>query len=176
MRLFSQYDTRLGTQYHIQATELLGHEHWLVTEPFVYTLSDGNYVCVPTGFLTDGASVPRLLWNLIPPWGEHGQASVMHDYLCEYSKISDGSKYITIDRERVDKIFLEGLTALNVSYTKRSLLYAGVSAYRKLTNPVTPSVTKFKALLEETIMQNYARTGSFSLTPEQMLYFNKLKT
>jgi hypothetical protein len=27
---------------------------------------------VPAGYLTDGDSVPRVFWSLIPPWGAYG--------------------------------------------------------------------------------------------------------
>lgn len=36
---------------------------------------------VPTGFITDFASIPRLLWNLLPPTGRYAKATVIHDYL-----------------------------------------------------------------------------------------------
>lgn len=35
---------------------------------------------IPAGFFTDFASVPRILWSLIPPQGEAQPASVLHDY------------------------------------------------------------------------------------------------
>lgn len=35
---------------------------------------------IPVGFFTDFASVPRILWPLIPPQGEAMPASVLHDY------------------------------------------------------------------------------------------------
>jgi len=41
-----------------------------------------EYLIVPAGYITDLASIPRLLWNIIPPnFSESQQASVVHDYI-----------------------------------------------------------------------------------------------
>jgi hypothetical protein len=36
---------------------------------------------VPTGFVTDFASVPRLFWTALPPDGDYTYAAILHDYL-----------------------------------------------------------------------------------------------
>lgn len=175
MRLLKNYDTSLGTQLHYQATNLLGHEYWVVTEPFVYNLGESKYVCVPTGFLTDGASVPRVLWNIVPPWGMHGQAAVMHDYLCEYGLISNGTSYELITRKQADDIFLKGLVDLNINSFSRTLMYAGVSAYRFAVRPESPNKNEFKSTVEKMIMMQYAKTGKFVLTNKQVSALELLK-
>ena len=38
-------------------------------------------VRVPTYFVTDFASVPRLFWSALPPDGQYAYAAVVHDYL-----------------------------------------------------------------------------------------------
>ena len=38
-------------------------------------------VTVPSGFVTDGASVPRLFWSFFNPAGELFEAAIVHDYL-----------------------------------------------------------------------------------------------
>ena len=38
-------------------------------------------VTVPTGFVTDFASIPRIFWSLLRPDGEYAYAAVVHDYL-----------------------------------------------------------------------------------------------
>jgi hypothetical protein len=38
-------------------------------------------VSVPTGFVTDLASVPSVLWSKYPPIGRYAYAAVIHDYL-----------------------------------------------------------------------------------------------
>ncbi len=87
------------------------------------------------GFLTDGASIPKIFWSLIGgPLGRYGPAAVVHDYL-----------YIkgTYSRKRTDQIFLEAMQVLNVSRIKRHLMYwavrmaAGIPwrRYRKQDKP-----------------------------------------
>lgn len=38
-------------------------------------------VTVPTGFVTDFASIPRLFWSILPPDGSYCYAAIIHDYL-----------------------------------------------------------------------------------------------
>lgn len=53
---------------------------WFLRQPLVWRDEFGE-VTVPAGFVTDFASVPRLVWAFISPWGKHGKAAVLHDYL-----------------------------------------------------------------------------------------------
>ena len=101
---------------------------WKVIEPFEYytdmldPLSVNRvYIEVEEGFITNFASIPRILWNILPPYGKYGKASVIHDYL--YSKASD---HLNISREKADKIFLEAMGVLRVSRFKRYSMYYAV--------------------------------------------------
>lgn len=38
-------------------------------------------ITVPDGFITDGASVPRIFWWVASPSGDLFEASVVHDYM-----------------------------------------------------------------------------------------------
>jgi len=46
----------------------------------------GERYCVPAGYLSDGASVPRLLWRLLSPCIDPVTLvpSIVHDYLYEW--------------------------------------------------------------------------------------------
>lgn len=62
---------------------------WQLNSPLVYevdALGSGKVITVPAGFLTDGASVPRVLWAILPAWGRYSRAAVVHDHLCELIK------------------------------------------------------------------------------------------
>jgi hypothetical protein len=74
-------------------------------------------VDVPLGMETDFATVPRAIWWLIPRWGKHGNAAVLHD--CGYWK-QDRS------REEYDAIFLEAMKALGVGKLQRTVMYKAV--------------------------------------------------
>ena len=81
-------------------------------------------VTVPAGFISDGASIPRLLWSLIgPPIGSnHLIPAVVHDYLCEEARIYP-------QRLLADAVFFCLLKQHNVPAWKRCLMYLGVRWY-----------------------------------------------
>ena len=102
-------------------TELIvkpvGKNTWELVEGFEYHI--GSYpseevIYVPSGFITDFASVPRIFWPIISPTGIHGKAAVVHDYC-----------YATAcyTRSKSDKIFLEAMEVLEVTKWKREVMY-----------------------------------------------------
>lgn len=54
-------------------------DRWAVVEPLTYQTLAG-LVTVPPGYITDFASVPVLLWGVLPPIGRHNRACVLHDF------------------------------------------------------------------------------------------------
>lgn len=48
-------------------------EDWFIT-------LHGIEVVVPQGFITDGASIPKLLWPLISPFGPLLEGAIIHDF------------------------------------------------------------------------------------------------
>ena len=93
---------------------------WVSMRPFGFDVGatgSGDRVEVAVGFMTDFASIPRPLWVLLPKWGKYGNASVIHDWL-----------YWTQERPRpaADRIFLEGMVALQVSWLVRTVIYRAV--------------------------------------------------
>jgi hypothetical protein len=77
-------------------------------------------VIVPAGFVTDGASIPRLFWSLMGPFGLYFEAAIVHDFL--YSTGGCGA----LSRLQCDLIFLEAMTAIGVSWLTRSIIYRAV--------------------------------------------------
>lgn len=77
---------------------------WRLERPLRYevgSLGSGRLVEVPAGFVTDGASVPRAFWALLPVWGRYSRAAVVHDYLCVL--INQGAPHdLAPDRRRAD--------------------------------------------------------------------------
>jgi len=57
-----------------------------------------NGIFVPQGFISDGASAPRVFWWIIPPYKQTAEASVVHDYLCKNAKNK-------MERRKADKLF-----------------------------------------------------------------------
>ena len=51
-------------------------------------------IVIPKGFITDGATVPRWFWIVVPPFKpRHLPAVIVHDYLIDKGEISKGNKY-----------------------------------------------------------------------------------
>lgn len=92
-----------------------------LTAPFLYISSFG-IITVPAGFLTDGASVPRIFWNIFSPFGSYFPAALIHDYL--YSKASYPSWVIS--RADSDEIFLAAMKDVGVGWFTRRIIYRAV--------------------------------------------------
>jgi hypothetical protein len=142
------YDQPLDTRYDANASRELGHDHWRVLTPFSYKIDEESWVTIPRGYLTDGASVPRLFWNMIPPWGIYGQAAVVHDLLCEYLSVVRNGKIVNITRAECDRVLNQAMQNLGVPTLQRWMIYSAVCAYRITFNINQPSTTLQKRRLE----------------------------
>jgi hypothetical protein len=96
---------------------------WVTQRPFGYNVgAEGSTdrVDVPIGFRTDFATVPRLLWVILPKWGRYGNATVIHDYL-----------YWVQERPRpeADRILLEAMGVLAVHPVVKYTMYWGVRLF-----------------------------------------------
>lgn len=98
-----------------------GTKYELMEEFEYYLEEDKEYkITIPKGFITDLASVPRILYTLIPPFGRYSKSCVLHDYLCclfFQNKIT---------RKRADYIFKESMQAVGVKKRYIYTLYFGV--------------------------------------------------
>lgn len=100
-----------------QRLEPISASEWLTTEPIrVYAL--GTRYVVPAGTLTDGASIPRVLWPIVGhPMGRYYPAAVVHDYLVRQP---------STPRAEADAVFRVLLRRLGVTWWRRAVLSAGV--------------------------------------------------
>ena len=57
------------------------NKYWATTKNTEVTLSNGDNIVIPKGFLWDLSSVPKFLWGIFPPFGDFLIASLVHDYL-----------------------------------------------------------------------------------------------
>lgn len=87
--------------------------------PAQVTLSSGISLTIPSGFVSDLASVPRLFWGIISPSGRHDLAVLVHDYLLENN----------VPRNIADREMLLLLKKSKVSWIKRNLMYLAVRFY-----------------------------------------------
>jgi len=58
---------------------------WLVTEDwYCNCLGESFTYIIPAGFIFDGASIPRLFWNILSPSGYLFMAGLVHDFVYKY--------------------------------------------------------------------------------------------
>lgn len=103
--------------------EFVNEERWILKKEFSYRVGGENSqmeINVPVGFITDFASIPRVLWIILTPYGIYGKAAVLHDFL--YATQSSTRKWC-------DQIFLEAMKVLNVSFLKRRTMYRAVRLF-----------------------------------------------
>ncbi len=91
-------------------------KHWRLAADLMYRGRHDLFV-VPSGFVTDFASVPRVLWSLIPTYGRYTKAAVLHDYLVRERAIS---------RCDADGLFRRVMREMGVGYVRRRMMWAGV--------------------------------------------------
>lgn len=106
--------------------ELLGKfikkNQWAIIADFRYNSPMVGTITVPKGFVTDGASIPSILWGVIgSPWsGNYPEAAVIHDYVYRKQEFT---------RAICDKIFLEAMSILGVSLLKRRLMFRALRIF-----------------------------------------------
>lgn len=127
-----------------------GRDIWLTLAPLRYQSAQlGKVVVVPTEFITDRASVPRLPLAWLVAGNKATRPAVIHDfpYQFGYWIIEDGSKlYVT--RQTTDEVFYEAMRADPISGTNsvtRWLMYravrgggTGIWANKKRTSILNP--------------------------------------
>lgn len=91
--------------------------HWVLWLTLRYQSPLGDVFEVPKGFATDLASIPRILWPLMPPCGPWARAAVLHDFVYREGPLS---------RLDCDRLFRTALADSGVPWFTRSLMYRAV--------------------------------------------------
>ena len=107
---------KLGRDLVYTTSDLYANEVKALKDVGVAVVRDTNKtetITVPTGFITDLASTPRLLWNVIAPF-DVARAAIVHDllykairqYRWKKGKISEDKELIKNAKVAADKVFL----------------------------------------------------------------------
>jgi Protein of unknown function (DUF1353) len=86
----------------------------------------------PPGFKTDFASVPRPFWFWIAPWGRHGRAAIVHDFLYQLGSVTDPAAG-TLRRPKkgeADRIFRQAMADLDKVILSKSKLWQPLVPFR----------------------------------------------
>jgi hypothetical protein len=90
------------------------------------TLTNGERIIIPVGFVTDFASVPRLLRGIVQPAGNHNLATLIHDYLYDQRYSITNKADWKKDRLFADQEMLHWLKIAGASWIKCQLMYLAV--------------------------------------------------
>ncbi len=114
---------------------------WTLLNPLKVDLGLEGILSVPAGFNTDLASVPRLFWNILLPFGAYEEAAVAHDWLYRNAgrvEVIEGQqpRPTLFSRVGADAIFLAGMVECEVPIWQRMAIYRavrlfGASSFRK---------------------------------------------
>jgi hypothetical protein len=106
---------------------LRGKNEYQLTECLVF-VSDRKsnkpkVFMVPSGFVTDFATIPRIFKSIIDDNDKHiRDAAVLHDFL--YSTQSRAHQ--NISRKEADKVLIDAMKSLGAPWWKRALIYSAV--------------------------------------------------
>ena len=92
--------------------------NWIVRQPLVYTIGvSKDSITIPSGFVTDFASIPQIFHSLLRQNGSYLLPAVVHDYL--YWKQ-------TCTRDQSDQILRLGMIENQVPELQRVAIYGAV--------------------------------------------------
>lgn len=74
-------------------------------------------VDVPSGFVTDFASIPRVFWSILRPDGDYTYPAIVHDFLYWDQSVS---------RKEADDVLKAAMEDFKVDSAKIATIYAGV--------------------------------------------------
>jgi hypothetical protein len=101
---------------------------WQLLDALAYEAGakgSGRWIIAPAGSVTDGASVPRPLWWLLPSTGRYFRAAVIHDRL--YELLRAGRPHINATtRAGADRELRLAARACGCSAVVAWVLWAGV--------------------------------------------------
>ena len=140
--------------YARNASLMLDKDYWYLKNALKVDITIGNdlyEVSIPKGYLTDGASVPRILWSICPKWDKSHKAVILHDYLCEYRIVTINGKPTQISREEADRLFLFALKYEGLTKLKYSLMHGAVRAQATVKGSRFIEISKVKLQLEDEI-------------------------
>lgn len=93
-------------------------------------IAEGSYTLhIKSGFTSDGATIPKILWFVLSPFEEYFKSCIIHDYLCDKALMSDD---VYKNRKFADTVFNESMKRQSTKDSTRIALYSGVVLWRWL--------------------------------------------
>ena len=124
---------------------LLSDGKAILTDDYVYEVN-GYPIKVFKGFITDGASIPKVLQCIYNPYGKWIKGAVIHDYLyCKYNTTG-------INRKLADKIFKFIMLETDVNKNTANKFYKAVRLFGEMSwqNKIENEGYKDQAIIDRT--------------------------
>lgn len=113
-----------GNKYTLALSPFLGGNYYYLLHEIDWTpdkpVTPPIRIVVPRGFVTDLASIPKILWPILPKDGIYARPAIVHDF---HYWVQDKEW----PKELADKTFLIGMKELKVSKLKAATIYYAVS-------------------------------------------------
>ena len=134
------------------------HLEWINNRMLVVFLNN-TIICnipIPKGFITDGATIPKLFWNILSPFGRFFKSCALHDYICLVAKLKnneapnlkEGINIATQYRKRADTLLSLSMKKQGIKLWRRLLIMASVRTYTFFTFSVGHRVYKHQFKIE----------------------------
>jgi len=85
-----------------------------LTEDFEFESDNGNRYYIKAGYVSDGGSIPRAFWSILPKYGTLESAYFVHDILY-YARM--------MPRKKADLVLKEALDDLPTKAWKRKVIF-----------------------------------------------------
>lgn len=96
-------------------------DYWRLVQDMMYQTEGGKIITVPKDFLTNLASVPRMLRPILNRNGKSRRPAVLHDWLY--------TNQVCVSRKEADKLFYEALRSEGMNWAGAQVYYRGVRAF-----------------------------------------------
>ena len=110
-----------------------GRKQWLVPETFCYIDRMGNLIIVTKGFLTDLASIPRVLRIVFGVNKRETLGAVLHDFgyrnQCRTVMNIFTSEYSILTKEDWDRILNDVMIMAETKPLREKAIYAGIKCF-----------------------------------------------
>ena len=100
----------------------------VVEEDYHVAMDDGREIVIQHRYVTDYASIPRAFRWLFLPRGRYSPAALAHDWLYGAKRLVDNGKRRPCTRAEADRIFLDLMALLGVSWATRRTMWIAVRA------------------------------------------------
>lgn len=115
----------------LRIEEITPGKRWRLMDPIRFEAGaegSGQWITVPAGFLTDGATLPPFLRLFLAVWGSYGRAAALHDYL--YARLRAGDPHpLAPTRRAADAEFLLAMRACGTRPALARLMWAAVRLF-----------------------------------------------